>query len=177
MMGSDRKRAPRLTLRGKLAVLATAALAAYVWLSSRANSDVILLRNAAGSEAHILKIGAIIQKLLVPDSDGNFADVVLGFDEEARYLRDSPYFGAVVGRVANRIANATFELDGATYRLATNEGGKTDNVPAGTTQDNKPLRTIAYAALRGTRTTGAAERDLVLSTTAVAPRLCSAAAW
>ena len=124
-MGSDAasKRAPRLTLSGKLAVLAAATLAAYVWLSSRAISDVILLRNAAGSEAHILKIGAIIQKLLVPDRDGNFDDVVLGFDDEARYLRDSPYFGAVVGRVANRIANATFELDGATYRLATNEGG------------------------------------------------------
>ena len=122
-MGSDRKRAPRLTLRGKLAVLAAAALAAYVLLSSRTNSDVILLRNAAGSEVHILKHGAIIQKLLVPDRDGNFADVVLGFDDEARYLHDSPYFGAVVGRVANRIANATFTLDGATYRLATNEGG------------------------------------------------------
>ena len=54
MMGSDRKRAPRLTLRGKLAVLAAAALAAYVLLSSRTNSDVILLRNAAGSEVHVL---------------------------------------------------------------------------------------------------------------------------
>ena len=124
-MGSDAvsKRAPRLTLSGKLAVLAAVALTAYVWLSSRTNSEVILLRNAAGSEVHVLRTGAIIKKLRVPDRDGNLDDVVLGFDDEARYLRDSPYFGAVVGRVANRIANATFELDGATYRLATNEGG------------------------------------------------------
>ena len=74
---------------------------------------------------HVLPVGAIIQRLYVPDKHGNLADISLGFDDAdlGRYTDGtSPYFGAVVGRVANRIANATFTLDGTAYTLARNEG-------------------------------------------------------
>ena len=76
------------------------------------------------ARSHFLRTGASIQRLLVPDRHGTFDDVVLGFEDEASYAAAStPYFGAVAGRVANRIANATFTLDGKTYRLETNEPG------------------------------------------------------
>ncbi|EFN50643.1 hypothetical protein CHLNCDRAFT_55668 [Chlorella variabilis] len=83
----------------------------------------ITLRNPHGLEVVVLLRGAIIQSLRVPDTDGNVEDVVLGFDEEAPYKDGtSPYMGALVGRVANRIAGAQFSLDGETYRLAANNG-------------------------------------------------------
>ena len=68
-------------------------------------------------------MGAIIQRLLVPDRDGNLADVVLGFDDLESYVAHSPYFGAVPGRCANRISNATVTIDGTTYQLGANENG------------------------------------------------------
>jgi aldose 1-epimerase len=92
----------------------------------------LVLRNRRGIEVHLLRTGASIQKLLLPDRNGKFADVVLGFDEEVAYSDGrSPYFGAIVGRVANRIANASFELDSATYRLATNERGMPGSLHGG----------------------------------------------
>ena len=67
--------------------------------------------------------GAVIQRLLVPDRSAKIDDVVLGFDDLEPYKNGtSPYFGAVVGRVANRIANATFELNGVRHNLAANNG-------------------------------------------------------
>ncbi|KAK2076233.1 hypothetical protein QBZ16_001165 [Prototheca wickerhamii] len=86
----------------------------------------IILENARGTRVEILPLGAIIQRLWVADRDGKLDDVVLGFDTETPYKDgSSPYFGAVVGRVANRIANGTFELDGVTYKLHTNNGPNT----------------------------------------------------
>jgi aldose 1-epimerase len=58
----------------------------------------------------------------VPDRDGQFADVVLGYDDLAGYLTETPYFGAIVGRYGNRIARGRFTLDGNSYSLATNNG-------------------------------------------------------
>eukprot|EP00887_Chlorella_sp_A99_P003017 scaffold9.g3017.t1 len=89
-------------------------------------ADAIVLKNRSGVEVHVLTLGAVIQRLLLPGEDGSKVDIVLGFDDEYPY-RDgtSPYFGAVVGRrvaVANRIANATFTLDGKAYKLAANNG-------------------------------------------------------
>ena len=68
--------------------------------------------------AHVGDYGCIVQSLLVRDASGNWLDVALGFDTLAEYEASSPYFGATVGRVANRIAGAQFELDGVTHRLA-----------------------------------------------------------
>ena len=72
--------------------------------------------------ARIITYGATLTELLVPDRDGKPGDVVLGFDDLGGYLDRSPYFGATVGRVANRIAKGRFQLDGVEYRLATNNG-------------------------------------------------------
>lgn len=82
------------------------------------------LVNAAGMEVEISDYGATIVRLTAPDRRGRFADVVLGFDKLADYIAQvpSPYFGAVVGRVGNRIAKASFTLDGKTYSLAKNDG-------------------------------------------------------
>ncbi|MFP5384497.1 MAG: aldose epimerase family protein [Bacteriovoracia bacterium] len=76
-------------------------------------------------EVTFLNYGGIIQKILVPDSKGEMNDVVLGFDRAEDYLSEHPYFGALIGRYANRIANAEFELDGKTYLLNANHGKHT----------------------------------------------------
>jgi aldose 1-epimerase len=80
------------------------------------------LRNAHGMRATITNYGGIVTSLVVPDRTGRPGDIVLGFDSLEGYLRGSPYFGAIVGRYANRIANARFTLDGKAYRLAANDG-------------------------------------------------------
>lgn len=92
---------------------------------------IYTLTNAAGMEVRILTFGGIVQSLRVPDRDGHLANVVLGFANLEGYVTKSPYFGAIVGRYANRIAKGTFSLDGTTYRLPLNNrpnslhGGKT----------------------------------------------------
>jgi aldose 1-epimerase len=69
-----------------------------------------------------MNYGGIILSLRVPDRDGTFDDVVLGYETLAAYVDESPYFGAIVGRYANRIAGGRFTLNGKTYDLATNNG-------------------------------------------------------
>src|SRR2546423_3191341 len=69
--------------------------------------------------------GAIITSILAPDRHGRRRHVLLGFDSLAGCLAGSPYFGAVVGRYANRIAGGQFTLDGVTHRLARNNGPNT----------------------------------------------------
>eukprot|EP00873_Tetraselmis_striata_P006425 jgi/Tetstr1/426689/TSEL_016959.t1 len=86
-------------------------------------AQVFKLANANGMEVHILTIGATVQRLLVPDRAGKVDDVVLGFDAALPYLDGrSPYFGAIVGRCANRIAGAMFEIRGQIHKLAANCG-------------------------------------------------------
>lgn len=80
------------------------------------------LSNRSGVSLQVITYGAIITSLRVPDRDGKLADVVLGFDDLQAYVADSPYFGAIVGRVANRIRGAAFELDGQRHTLAANNG-------------------------------------------------------
>jgi aldose 1-epimerase len=82
--------------------------------------DLYTLRNPAGVEARIATYGGIVVSLKVPDRNGRFDDVVLGYDKLADYIKDSPYFGALIGRYGNRIARGKFTLDGVTYTLATN---------------------------------------------------------
>jgi aldose 1-epimerase len=80
------------------------------------------LTNSAGTEVKITDFGGRIVSLKTADRNGQFADVVLGFDHLDGYLKKNPFFGALVGRYANRIANGKFELDGRTYELARNNG-------------------------------------------------------
>jgi aldose 1-epimerase len=80
------------------------------------------LTNAKGLHAGIINYGAILVSLEVPDRDGNLDDVVLGFDDMDSYIKRNPLFGAVVGRYANRIANAGFTIDGTEYKITANAG-------------------------------------------------------
>ena len=84
--------------------------------------DLYTLTNSKGMEVRAMTYGGIIVSLRVPDKNGNLGDVVLGHDKARRLSGEPPYFGAIVGRYANRIANATFTLDGAKYTLAKNDG-------------------------------------------------------
>ena len=80
------------------------------------------LSNSRGVEVRAIDFGGIITSIAAPDRDGAIADLVLGFDSLDGYLGDHPYFGALVGRYANRIAHGRFTIDGVAYRLATNDG-------------------------------------------------------
>jgi aldose 1-epimerase len=84
--------------------------------------DLFVLTNANGMKAKIITYGAIVTELWAPDKNGKLADIVLGHDNLKSYLDGHPYFGAMVGRVANRIAKGKFTLDGKEYTLATNNG-------------------------------------------------------
>lgn len=74
-------------------------------------------------EVTCLNYGCIITKIIAPDRDGNYENIVLGFKEFTPYITNEPYFGAVIGRVAGRISGASFELNGTTYTLHKNENG------------------------------------------------------
>jgi len=83
------------------------------------------LKNQHGMVAEISDFGGVVTKLIVPDRDGEFGDVVLGHTNFEKFINDSSFFGAIVGRFANRIANGTFTLDDVQYQLATNNAPNT----------------------------------------------------
>ncbi len=84
--------------------------------------DLYTLTNRHGMQVAITNYGGRVVSWLAPDRHGEMADVVLGFDSLDGYLHDNPYFGAIVGRYANRIGKARFMLDGMEFRLAQNDG-------------------------------------------------------
>jgi len=84
--------------------------------------ELYTIRNAAGMTMNATNLGGRIVSLWVPDKSGEFGDVVLGYDSVAQYMNGNPYFGAMIGRYGNRIANGKFTLDGNEYTLATNNG-------------------------------------------------------
>ena len=79
------------------------------------------IKNGKGMEAAVTNIGACLVNLLVPDKDGVVKDIILGFEGGEDYLVNGSFFGATVGRSANRIANAKFSIDGKEYNLAVND--------------------------------------------------------
>ncbi len=91
-------------------------------LPSGDSVPIYTITNRHGLEVRAIPFGAVIVSIRTPDRDGAFADITLGFDSLAGYEENAPYFGALVGRYANRIARGRFTLDGTTYRLATNNG-------------------------------------------------------
>lgn len=91
-------------------------------LPDGAQVDIFTLRNANGMEARITNYGGIVVSLTAPDKNGQFADVVLGCEKLEDYVKGHPYFGALVGRYGNRIANGKFSINGVTYTLAQNNG-------------------------------------------------------
>ncbi|WP_337264173.1 MULTISPECIES: aldose epimerase family protein [unclassified Serratia (in: enterobacteria)] len=83
--------------------------------------SLFTLNNANGMRLCVTDYGCIITQLWVPDRHGQAADIVMGFDDLASYQAGHPFFGAIAGRCANRIAGGRFKLDGQEYVLATNE--------------------------------------------------------
>ena len=85
--------------------------------------ELFRLESRSGASVEISELGGAIVSLTATDRDGEFADVVLGFNDLESYVADTnPYFGAIVGRYANRIAGGRFTLDGETYNLPQNDG-------------------------------------------------------
>ena len=94
----------------------------YGWKDGKKIMQCILT-NSSGMEVHILNYGGTVTAIRVPDKEGVMGNVVLGFDSLAGYVqKGNPYMGCLVGRYANRIANARFTLDGTEYALAVNNG-------------------------------------------------------
>lgn len=96
---------------------------AFGQLPDGRTADLYTLRNAAGMELRITNYGGTIVSWSAPDRQGQYADIVLGCDSLADYLRGTPYFGAIIGRYGNRIAKGKFSLGGKIYTLAVNNIG------------------------------------------------------
>ena len=106
-------------------------------------AQLYTLRDASGFRVEISNYGGTVVRLLAPDRAGIFADVSLGFDSVEPYPEKSPYFGALIGRVGNRIAQGRFTLDGVAYTLATNNspGGRPCTLHGGVVGFDKVLWT------------------------------------
>jgi len=103
--------------------------------------DAVTLDDGRGISARIITYGATLQSLILPDRAGGTDDVVLGYPDLTGYLTRPQYFGSTVGRFANRIAGASFSLDGETYRLAANDSN--NSLHGGTRGFDKVVWTIA----------------------------------
>lgn len=95
-------------------------VSAFGALPNGAAAELYHLKNPAGIQVQISNVAAAIVSIFAPDRNGNFTDVVLGYREGKDYLSKGAYHGACIGRVANRIENATFMLDGVAYHLPQN---------------------------------------------------------
>lgn len=113
-----------LTLAGPIAGhAATLSRAAFGQTPSGEAVEAFTLTNAHGVSATVITYGATLQSLVAPGRNGAKADIVLGFADAGAYARNASYFGATVGRVANRIGKGRFTLDGKSYQLALNNNG------------------------------------------------------
>ncbi len=87
------------------------------------NARLFTLKGKGGLEMQVTDCGGKIVRLLAPDKAGALVDVTVGFDDVSGWEKTDAYFGAIIGRCANRIAGAAFELDGKVYKLAANDAG------------------------------------------------------
>jgi aldose 1-epimerase len=83
---------------------------------------IYILKNSKGMTVEITNFGGVILSVKVPDKNGIFEDVVLGFDKLEKYIKKGPFFGALIGRYANRIENGSFELNGSKHQVPKNDG-------------------------------------------------------
>lgn len=111
-----------LIMMSSTAVAADYQRASFGKMSDGQAVEVITLKNAHGMSVRIITLGASIQSLIAPDRDGKPADVILGYSSIDGYIAKPEYFGATVGRVANRIARGRFTLDGKVYQTPVNNG-------------------------------------------------------
>ena len=86
------------------------------------NIEKYRLENSNGIVVELINLGGIITSIKTPDNDGLMADIALGFDDPKQYLDKHPYFGAIIGRFGNRIAEGSFSIDDKNYALAINNG-------------------------------------------------------
>lgn len=91
-------------------------------LSDSVNINLYTLKNSSGSVMKVTDYGAIIVSLTMPDREGKFEDVVLGYDNLDGYVKNNPYFGAIVGRYGNRIGKGKFKIDENELQLVINDG-------------------------------------------------------
>ena len=136
---------------GSMLGLMTLSMAAHAGTAAKRESfgtmpdgravEAVVLTNAHGLSARVIAYGASLQSLRVPDRDGHFADIVLGYPSLKGYLEKPQYFGATVGRYANRIAKGRFVLDGHTYQVPVNDGP--NSLHGGTRGFDKVLWTIS----------------------------------
>ena len=98
---------------------------AFGMTESRQVVELYTLTNANGMEARIMTYGGAVVSLKAPDRNGKLGDVVLGYETLDGYLKNNPYFGAIIGRYGNRIGKARFSLDGKEYPLGKNNGENT----------------------------------------------------
>lgn len=110
-----------MVLTAAQASAGTAQRSTFGVLSNGVRIEAVTLTNGHGVSARIITYGATLQALEVPDRNGYLADVTLGYDDLAGYLRMTDYFGATIGRYANRIAGARFSLDGRQFQLSRND--------------------------------------------------------
>lgn len=103
---------------------AEASQASFGKLKDGSDVQAVTLKADNGVSATILSFGATLWKMMAPDRDGKFADILLGYDDLASYENKPNYWGATIGRYANRIAGGTFTLDGKTYHLPLNDHGQ-----------------------------------------------------
>lgn len=123
--------------------------------------ELYTLKNCSGMTAEIMTYGARIVKLITPDKNGTPGDVVLGHDTFEQYLAPGDVFGSVVGRFANRIGGASFEIDGKVFPLTANENGnslhsapggfqdKVWRVKCSDNSDDAPSITLSYSSPDG----------------------------
>ena len=108
-------------LASAAAMAGTAQRSPFGTLPDGVQIEAVTLTNGHGMRARIITYGATLQALEVPDRNGHSADVLLGYDDLAGFVNKPNYFGATIGRYANRIAGAKFSLDGKTYPLSQND--------------------------------------------------------
>ncbi|MBT5900578.1 MAG: galactose mutarotase [Opitutaceae bacterium] len=109
------------------ATKATVTMSAFGQTKSGEAVQLYTLTNRNGLSADIMTYGGTVVRLMTPDRNGQLADINLGFDNVADYENKSPYFGCLVGRYGNRIADGKFSLDGADYTLAVNNADENVN--------------------------------------------------
>ena len=95
-----------------------------IWGKTSCGKEIIkyIVKNASGAYVELCNIGAALISAVVPDKDGNMADVVLGYAKPESYFGDGPCMGKVPGRFANRVCEGRFTLDGVEYNLPINNG-------------------------------------------------------
>jgi aldose 1-epimerase len=125
------------TLASVQAWAGTAQRSAFGTLPDGTPVEAITLANAHGVRARIITYGATIQSLIAPDRQGQGVDVALGYDDLGSYINKPNYFGATIGRYANRIAGGRFSLDGKPFQLPLND--KTNSLHGGTRGFDKRL--------------------------------------